>query len=51
MNDTIKGIIIGLVLGFMMSCNDSIMADGNDGGAYGEIGTVEWNPLYVKIVE
>ena len=51
MKDKTKGIIIGIIIGFMMSCNDNIMADGDDVGSYGEIGTVEWNPLYVKVVD
>ena len=50
MNDTIKGLIIGLILGLIISCNENIMADG-EGSGYGEIGTTEYNPLYVRIVE
>ena len=49
MKDKLKYILIGIAIGFMISCSDSIMADGDSN--YGEIGTVEWNPLYVKIVD
>ena len=49
MKDKLKHVIIGIVIGFMISCSDSIMADGDSN--YGEIGTVDWNPLYVKIVD
>ena len=52
MKERTKGIIIGLILGFMFfSCDSSIFADAEDDGSYGDIGTVEWNPLYVKVVE
>lgn len=52
MKDLTKGIMIGFILGvFFISCNGNIFADEDDSGSYGEIGTVEWNPLYVKIVE
>ena len=52
MKERTKGIIIGLILGFMFfSCDDSIFAINDCGGSLGERGTVEWNPLYVKIVD
>jgi hypothetical protein len=43
-----KGFIIGLILGLMMSCSDNIMADGS---GYEELGSTQYNPVYVKIVE
>ena len=50
MNQLTKGIMIGFMLGLLfVSCNNTVMADDTDD--YGEIGTVSWNPLYVKIVE
>ncbi len=52
MKEITKGIIIGFILGIMfLSCESNIFADEDSGGGFGEIGTVEWNPLYVKIVE
>ncbi len=51
MKDKTKGILIGLALGFMISCNDNIMADNETQNQFDQIGSVEWNPLYVKIVE
>ena len=48
----IKYILIGIVIGVMISCSDLIMADSDhDRGSYGKIGSVSWNPLYVKIVK
>ena len=50
MKERTKGIIIGLILGFMFfSCDSSIFAE-NDDNCYG-LGSNEWNPMYVKIVE
>lgn len=50
MKELVKGIVIGFILGILfISCENTIMAD--DTNDYGEIGTVAWNPLYVKIVE
>ena len=58
-NEFIKGILIGFLFGILfISCESNIFADDSGGGgvpggssSYGEIGTVEWNPLYFKIVE
>ena len=54
-NEFIKGILIGFLFGILfISCESNIYADDGSGGgydSYGEIGTVEWNPLYVKIVD
>ena len=49
MKNKIKYLIIGIVLGIMFTaCDDSgLKADEEE---FGEIGTVEWNPLYVYIV-
>ena len=51
MKDITKGFFVGLILGFMMSCNDNILADGDDSGSFGELGSSQYNPLYVKIVD
>lgn len=49
MKNKIKYLIIGFVAGAMfISCEDSFLKA--DGEEFGEIGTVEWNPLYVYIV-
>lgn len=49
MKTKIKYLCIGFIMGFTFyACDDAFLqADEDD---YGAIGTVEWNPLYVKIV-
>ena len=50
MRERTKGIIIGLILGFMFfSCDSNIFAENDN--SYTELGSNEWNPVYVKIVE
>ena len=34
-----------------MSSNDTIDTGANEACDYGDLGTVPWNPVYVKIVE
>ena len=51
MKDKTKGILIGLALGLIISCNDNVMADNETQNQFDQIGSVAWNPLYVKIVE
>ena len=49
MKEKFKYIFFGFILGVLFyACDDSsLMADGEE---YGAIGTTEWNPLYVYIV-
>ena len=49
----VKLIVVGIVLGFILSSCDSnlLQADETDCGYLGEQGSTEWNPIYVKIVE
>ena len=49
MKSKIKYLIIGFILGFIFYSyeDNSLKADNDD---YGAIGTVEWNPLYVRVV-
>ena len=46
----IKYLSVGFIMGLTFyACNDMFLqADEDD---YGAIGTVEWNPLYVKVVD
>ena len=57
-NQLIKGLITGFIVGCFFSACDSnlLQAEGDDiincdDLSYGDYGTVEWNPIYVKIVE
>ena len=49
----LKLVFLGFVFGFIFNaCSDNLLqADSGEGEGWGSIGTTEWNPLYVKIVE
>ena len=53
MKQKLKCIFVGFILGLMFNaCTDNqLQADSMETEEFGAIGTVEWNPLYVKIVE
>ena len=57
-NQLIKGLITGFIVGCFFSACDSNLLQAEDDDlincddlSYGDYGTVEWNPIYVKIVE
>ena len=49
----LKLVFVGFIFGLIFnSCDDNILqADGNNCNGWGSIGSTEWNPLYVKIVD
>jgi len=49
MNQFVKGLIIGYILGFLFHSEHEVKAKNLE--TYGERGSVEWKPIYVKIVD
>ena len=47
----IKGIVIGFIIGmFVCACTDSTLYGDDDIFEYEQLGSSQFNPMYVKIV-
>ena len=48
----IKGIVVGFIIGTLLtSCSDDFLFADDDYNYDGGIGSSEYNPMYVKIVD